>query len=842
MEFSPYVQSEQYKCGAFLEGRVEDKALNLYYDAVDQVITWLSSPFPHADLLSNKALTGEFSEWEESFRTKHNEWLTWQLGWVIVVGIILAISVLFPIVYILYRCCLCCCSSSNPNATDKRLDGCKRNLLNICIAIFIIIDVFAAATVLVSSQYAQYGLVELPNRLSHCVDDLQLYKRDTDTRIRKLLIDDYQTLNKSMNRQLAEAGQNVVNRVKKLTGAQAIDTLLNISSNADNVKEVLVNLRNQVNSINEDASRFEVEFARLKKTATDELLECVQNEVDAVKAVCHRAEKLFSSINTSDLKLDTAMIPLGNEEALDRIINANISKALSASTFQFSSIEESLQREINSKIHSAQNTLRQIGDDLFVVAETISTQIRQVNFDELYNTVSNMSDEKKTPAMRYAKMSWIVSLIISGVFILLAAIFLFGLIFGICGRRPTYYNDDCCVRSNGSRFFSCGIWLTLTFFTVLSVFAAFLLFFAGNTSYLVCQPLRDPLSRPDVMSLAERYIDMWKAKRDSRNDFNSLFDKRTAADVIRACSRNETFYEIFEFDKKYHLNQLKDFEKDAYGQLEDFLSKSLSDLPPVNPISGLLSEEDAAALESLVDANLTRIGGVALNKLNSAAQELDLMSKSRAFQESIENTGGRPKVISSILEQIEEIDFRITMPLRKKLMELHHNITELDKKFSEMQIPVSTLLSKLRHAQALLMEDVKSHFEAAAREELNSTVSLVDQYVQHVRVQMQTEISSCKPIAQLAEHSTAALCNYTIDPLNGTWMAMIVSLICLVFIVFFATSLINLYNRMHSYPKYVVEPPLEHHMSSFITDTYDTRQKPAYSNYSYTDDYHRTYR
>lgn len=32
-----------------------------------------------------------------------------------------------------------------------------------------------------------------------------------------------------MNKMLAQAGQNVVGRVKKLTGAQAIDTLLNIS-------------------------------------------------------------------------------------------------------------------------------------------------------------------------------------------------------------------------------------------------------------------------------------------------------------------------------------------------------------------------------------------------------------------------------------------------------------------------------------------------------------------------------------------------------------------------------------------------------------------------------------
>ena len=48
-------------------------------------------------------------------------------------------------------------------------------------------------------------------------------------RIRKLLIDDYQILSKSMNKQLSQAGQNVVARVKKITGAQAMDTLLNIS-------------------------------------------------------------------------------------------------------------------------------------------------------------------------------------------------------------------------------------------------------------------------------------------------------------------------------------------------------------------------------------------------------------------------------------------------------------------------------------------------------------------------------------------------------------------------------------------------------------------------------------
>lgn len=49
-------------------------------------------------------------------------------------------------------------------------------------------------------------------------------------RIRKLLIDDYQTLNASLTHQLAHAGHTVVDRVKRLTGAHALDTLMNIST------------------------------------------------------------------------------------------------------------------------------------------------------------------------------------------------------------------------------------------------------------------------------------------------------------------------------------------------------------------------------------------------------------------------------------------------------------------------------------------------------------------------------------------------------------------------------------------------------------------------------------
>lgn len=49
--------------------------------------------------------------------------------------------------------------------------------------------------------------------------------------------------------------------------------------------------------------------------------------------------------------------------------------------------------------------------------------------------------------------SWYGSLLLSGIFVLITLYFLFALCYGCCGRRPTYYRDDCCVRTTGNKLF-----------------------------------------------------------------------------------------------------------------------------------------------------------------------------------------------------------------------------------------------------------------------------------------------------------------------------------------------------------------------------------------------------
>ncbi|PAV91213.1 hypothetical protein WR25_09188 isoform D [Diploscapter pachys] len=735
IDFPIYRPSEQYKCGSFLKGH-DDKALTLYYKAIDQFIRILSSPFPHQDLLNTKALSGDLNEIKESLETKYEQAsdpknenkkkkkhiVLKQERRIILHSVSLVVfSAVFTISYLVYRllaCCICERSSSGKKAsTDGKFDGCTRNSLNVLLALLVLVQVFAAAAILITGQYAEYGMEELPSRLIHCIDDLNLYKRDSDMRIRKLLIDDYQTLNASLTHQLAHAGHTVVDRVKRLTGAHALDTLMNISTNAQDVITVLTDAKGNVRHLNEEASRFEAEFARLRKSAADELLACIEHEIDPLKAMCHKTERLLSSLSATQFRLSTHFLSESSDENLRKIVDANITSALEESNAKFTLMEEIIQQEIDKRVYSAQNTMKMISDDLFVVAETISTQIRQVNFDPLYKYVSLASDDK--------------------------------------GQIRKYMQYS-------------GIWLSVVLFFCLSLCTVLLLFFSSNLTNLVCQPLRDPLSRSDVMSLVERYLDIWKTSHRVPEDVQKFLEQRTPADIIRACQRNETFYEIFALDNKYRLNHLKDFEKDSYEQLEKYLQIALNELPEIQPFSTIVSKEELERLGKLSDLNISNINKEALEKIHSLIQELDLSAKAREFEESINNSGGgreKPRAVSQVLEQIKDIQERIADPLRQRLQVLHDNLTRLDTKLNEVQVPISSLIAKIQHAQALLSENVKLHFEKAAKDEFSALIENIDDYAEHVRTQMQTEVSSCKPIGEIAYFSTAALCSKTVDPL-----------------------------------------------------------------------------
>ncbi|PIO55358.1 hypothetical protein TELCIR_23256, partial [Teladorsagia circumcincta] len=76
-------------------------------------------------------------------------------------------------------------------------------------------------------------------------------------RIRKLLIDDFQMFNRTVVSQLSYAGHEVVQRVKKFTGANTVDALMNISKSAEELDQLMKDTRTQAKEIAADYSNLE---------------------------------------------------------------------------------------------------------------------------------------------------------------------------------------------------------------------------------------------------------------------------------------------------------------------------------------------------------------------------------------------------------------------------------------------------------------------------------------------------------------------------------------------------------------------------------------------------------
>uniref|UniRef100_A0A915EGA9 Uncharacterized protein n=1 Tax=Ditylenchus dipsaci TaxID=166011 RepID=A0A915EGA9_9BILA len=119
-------------------------------------------------------------------------------------------------------------------------------------------------------------------------------------------------------------------------------------------------------------------------------------------------------------------------------------------------IESSIQAFVDTRQEDAVERLKLLEATLFTLYENNSTAIKSIDLRFLDDIVDPMMQNREK-FRNYVQYSWIISLIITGIFVFIALSFLLGLFYGCCGRRPSYHDDDCCVRSTGGKFYSCGI-------------------------------------------------------------------------------------------------------------------------------------------------------------------------------------------------------------------------------------------------------------------------------------------------------------------------------------------------------------------------------------------------
>lgn len=224
-------------------------------------------------------------------------------------------------------------------------------------------------------------------------------------------------------------------------------------------------------------------------------------------------------------------------------------------------------------------------------------------------------------------------------------IFFIGLLFGFCAKRPNHKNDGCCVKPTANRILSMYVIIFLlkifdTFEFVLSdnfratrsanlaVFTtAFLcvgfLFISAPIRDFVCDPLRNPLDRPDVLKFGDRVL-----KNSLADILPASIDSPSLKSVLEGCATDKTFYEFLklvevektyfggkEMDKyvdqeakkleeeiKKKINEFFEGENDPSKLLllwNDFVTKLNADTTqvPTDKFASLMSEIDAKLLQ-----------------------------------------------------------------------------------------------------------------------------------------------------------------------------------------------------------------------------------------------------
>ncbi|VDN92424.1 unnamed protein product [Brugia pahangi] len=775
--------SNGYQCNNFLVEEQNDPVTVYFYSLVKKFIRLFSKPFPHQALISRKTLEGNWSDFKQSFPTTYRQWLDYESWWIVLSTLIVITTLLFSLLYIFYSAVRCCIASNKIKTTDRRCDYCKRHLLNIFIAVFVLIDVFAVSSLLISSQYAEYGADELPRRLSYCIDDLSFYKKETDQKIRNTLVDDFQKLNESLSSLIASGGKPIVQRVKKITGAHAMDSFLNISIEAQELLKRVADDGDKLKTLNDELFSLRNELTKLYRTSINEIYDCIHNDFEIIKRSCEEIGNELTDIDNFTLHLQQDILTSDMMNALNMLAESNIAEIFIEAISDFKNGEVELNKKIQEKEQAIQLSIKEIQHDLLRIADTLSMQIRQIKPELLHNILQQYMGVNYHNTVQY---TWYASLTLCAIFSLKAFYFLFALCYGCFGRRPNDYRNDCCIRSTGSKLF---IW-------------------------------------PDMLSLSERIFDVWRSKQIEQN-LSPLMNQLSLSNVIRSCMRNETLYHIFAMDNKYHLYDLRQYGKELYDRLELNIHDAFSDINLSKSIATFASPEQLITLQQIVNITIeSNIPQISL-QIKDNVEQFEKIPRLISLIEDGHANRNLPRSVQIIAEQWRTFQMKDVNPTLLNLANGLKMLIELDDQFGRIALPSVALSAKLQHAQALLSSNLNEFFRAAADQLVQEMQQQIEQYIEHVRIQMSTNVSSCIPLFNIVKRTRTVLCQAFVDPFNGIWASMIISILCTIPLVVMGSAASALYKKKHPYPKYIVNEPTntdgQGASGTLVTDSYDIR-------------------
>lgn len=136
---------------------------------------------------------------------------------------------------------------------------------------------------------------------------------------------------------------------------------------------------------------------------------------------------------------------------MQQLLDGTLQQTVASSEKKVRDIRTEIENIIKSNVPEVKMAINKVGTALHEVSNSMTRQI-----DGISDVVGNNTYQHFTTAdeyiAQYSIYRYYGGLIVSSVLLIVLVFTTFGLLCGICGKRPDGYGDDCCTKGAGSRF------------------------------------------------------------------------------------------------------------------------------------------------------------------------------------------------------------------------------------------------------------------------------------------------------------------------------------------------------------------------------------------------------
>lgn len=818
----------------FNESRVEFVSSTSYnargmaplYEITNHVINLFvdETPIPDGYIIVNEGTI------QAGPNVSDNSWgpLLKQYWAILLVTVICVVMIaLMPIIGLCLCCCRCfggCGGRSQP--FDKKHDTCRRAILGFLLICSTSALVFGVVVAFVTNSYMQHGVENITTSARHGVQDTRLFLQTTSTHIDHVLNKNYQELNADLKAMLNDASDNIIRRLEEESKAEKLTALYEFVEKLPGIRKSLEQMKQLTSDLRITASQLNDGLRGVKRELLTSLNKC--GTQDCIKVM---EDYKIGRLNVNGI--DYNSLPDLSEiiDSVKKLTDSSLGSAIHDGVKQMDQLKETLTQTVSSTIPQVEIATNSTGKSIKEISDMLTSRLNNVA-DVLGNNSYRHLDTADDYITQYSIYRYYAGLGISSVLLLILICLVFGLLCGICGKRPDGYGDDCCNKGAGGRFMILAVTIIfLTFSVILAVaLASFLL--GTVTRRAACDSLRDPAD-DQIINYIDQFLNLNRLYTELRTQVERSKSKLLASDsteieeihlgaMIAACQRNESIYKVLKLHNFVDIRSIKNLPE-ANGIMREL--DKLTDSIKIDRVS-ILTEEAQNDIETLRNSklndfdvdkftdNLTfNITEYNLNEIADKLRDVANRVPEKEMNDIKVNLKNQALHLSSYQTNLVDPMIASTNQLIKLSTDLDTKLKFGERSFSDA---IDKFLTQIQEAENYINVYGNAFVHNITLELVNGFTQQIFSYINLVIDATQNDIGLCGPVHNVYQSVIVASCNRIVDPFNGFWAGVVWCLLLFLPSIIFGVKLSTLYQKSDPYPGPMVE-------SEYLYDAYTER-------------------